>query len=293
MHAGFGLPLPGFVHAESPNYYRFHEDEESEEAFGRRMARSLEETIEAEGPGTIAAFFADPIQGGGGVVPPPRGYFAAVQEVLRRHGILFVADEVTSGFGRTGRMWACETYGLKPDMVTCAKQMSSGYQPISALMVSGPVHAAMVQASDRHGSFGHGYTYGGHPVACAVALETLRIYEERDIVGRAAAIAPAFLRGLAAFEGHALVGDVGGVGLCAGVELVRDKPDRLPFPSSAQVGARVQAACLAEGLIVRAVGDRIAFTPPLIVDCEELAIIQERFGRALDVVWKQLGGTQG
>ena len=293
MHAGFGLPLPGFLHAESPNHYRFHDEGESEEAYGRRIAQSLREVIEAEEPGTIAAFFADPIQGGAGIIPPPPGYFAAVQGVLREHGILFIVDEVTSGFGRTGRMWACETYGLQPDMVTCEKQMSSGYQPISALMISERIHGVMVEASRSHGGFGHGYTYGGHPVACAVALETLRIYAERDIVGHVRAVSPAFLEVLCAFRGHPLVGDVGGVGLAAGVELVRDKRDRLPYPADAEAGRRVQAACMAEGLIVRAVGDSIVFTPPLIVDGELLADIGERFGRALDMAWGELGRFGG
>jgi 4-aminobutyrate--pyruvate transaminase len=288
MHAGFNLPLPGFLHTDNPNYYRFAEAGESEEAFSRRMAGRLEALILAEGPETIAAFFAEPVQGGGGALPPPRGYFEAIQAVLRKYDILFVADEVICGFGRTGNMWGTETYGLAPDMLSCAKQLSAAYQPISALMVGPRVHAAMLEASRKYGLFGHGFTYGGHPVACAVALETLRIYEERDIVGHVREVSPAFLDGLGAFRGHPLVGDVRGVGLIAGVELMADKAARQPFEPAARIGWRVQQACEAEGLIVRAIGDRIAFSPPLIIDEAEIGAICARFGAALDAVWNAL-----
>ncbi len=290
MHQGFGLPLPGFVHADNPNYYRFHEAGESEEAFSARMAANLEALIQQEGPDTIAAFFGEPVQGGGGAITPPRGYWPAIQDVLKRHGILLVADEVICGFGRTGSMWGCETYGIEPDMVSCAKQLSAAYQPISALLVSTGVHEALLEGSRRHGSFGHGYTYGGHPVACAVAIETLKIYEERDIVGHVRDVSPAFLRGLEAFRGHPLVGDVRGVGLIAGVELMADKATRQAFPAAAGVGGRVQAACERHGLIVRAIGDRIAFTPPLILDGAEAAELCTRFGRGLDAAWAEMQG---
>ena len=288
MHQGFGLPLPGFVHTENPNYYRAHHGGESEEAFSDRMAASLEALIQREGPGTIAAFFGEPVQGGGGAITPPRGYWERIQAVLRRHGILFVADEVICGFGRTGAMWGCDTYGLRPDMVSCAKQLSASYQPISALMIGAPVHEALLEGSRRSGTFGHGYTYGGHPVACAVAIETLKIYEERAIVAHVRDVAPAFLDGLAAFRDHPLVGDVRGVGLIAGVELMADRAERTPFPAAAGIGQRVQSACEREGLIVRAIGDRIAFTPPLILDHAEAAELCARFGRGLDAAWAEL-----
>ncbi len=290
MHQGFGLPLPGFVHADNPNYYRFHEAGESEEAFSARMAANLEALIQQEGPETIAAFFGEPVQGGGGAITPPRGYWPAIQAVLKRHGILLVADEVICGFGRTGSMWGCDTYGIEPDMISCAKQLSAAYQPISALLVSSRVHEALLEGSRRHGTFGHGYTYGGHPVACAVAIETLKIYEERDIVGHVRDVAPTFLRGLEAFRGHPLVGDVRGVGLIAGVELMADKAARQPYPAAAGVGGRVQAACERHGLIVRAIGDRIAFTPPLILDHAESQELCARFGRGLDAAWAEMQG---
>ena len=290
MHEGFGLPLPGFVHADNPNYYRFHAEHESEEKFSERMAANLEALIQQEGPDTIAAFFGEPVQGGGGAITPPRGYWERIQAVLRRHDILLVADEVICGFGRTGNMWGCETYGIEPDMISCAKQLSAAYQPISALIINARVHEALLEGSRRHGTFGHGYTYGGHPVACAVAIETLKIYEERDIVGHVRDVAPVFLQRLEAFRDHPLVGDVRGVGLIAGVELVADKAARQPFPAAAGVGLRVQAACERAGLIVRAIGDRIAFTPPLILDDAEAAELCARFGRGLDAAWAELQG---
>ncbi len=290
MYAGFGLPLPGFLHTENPNYYRFHSDGETEEAFSARMAAELEALIQREGPETIAAFFGEPVQGGGGAITPPRGYWAAIQAVLQRHGILFVADEVICGFGRTGHMWGSQTYELQPDMISCAKQLSAAYQPISALMIGAHIHDALLEGSRIHGSFGHGFTYGGHPVACAVAIETLKIYEERDIVAQVQDVAPVFLDGLAAFRDHPLVGDVRGVGLIAGVELMADKASRAPFAATDTVGLRVQTACEQEGLIVRAIGDRIAFTPPLILTAGEAGELCRRFGRGLDAVWAEMQG---
>ncbi len=291
MHAGFGLPLPGFVHTDNPNYYRAHLDGETEEAFSARMAASLEALIEREGAHTIAAFFGEPVQGGGGAITPPRGYWAAIQAVLRRHDILFVADEVICGFGRTGHMWGSQTYDLQPDMISCAKQLSAAYQPISALMIGGRIHEAMLESSRVHGGFGHGYTYGGHPVACAVAIETLKIYQERDMVGHVQDVAPAFLAALGAYRDHPLVGDVRGVGLIAGVELMADRASRTPFPAGERVGLRVQDGCERAGLIVRAIGDRIAFTPPMIITHAEIAELGRRFGQGLDTALAEMRAT--
>jgi 4-aminobutyrate--pyruvate transaminase len=281
MYAGFGLPLPDFLHAANPNYYRFGAAGESEEAYSQRLAAELEELILAEGPDTIAAMFCEPVQGGGGAITPPRGYFQAIQPVLKRYDILLVADEVICGFGRTGEMWGSTTYGMQPDMISCAKALSASYQPISALMISGPIHEALLEGSRRFGSFGHGFTFGGHPVACAVALETLKIYAEIDLVGHVRTVSPTFLSLLDAVRDHPFVGDVRGVGLIAGVELMREKATKRPFEPSVRAGARVEAACLAEGLIVRAIGDRVAFAPPLIISEAELLEMGQRFATAL------------
>ncbi|GGC34681.1 aspartate aminotransferase family protein [Siccirubricoccus deserti] len=289
MHLDFDLPLSDrFLHISNPNYYREHTPGETEDAFSARMAAELEQLIEREGPETIAAFFAEPVQGGGGALTPPRGYFQAIQAVLKKHDILFVADEVICGFGRTGNRWGSETYGIQPDMLSCAKQLTASYQPLSALLISDRIHAALIEGSRKNGRFGHGFTYGGHPVACAVALETLAIYEERDILGHVRAVSPVFLEGLEALREHPLVGDVRGVGLIAGVELMADKAARTPFPVSAKVGQRVQDACIAAGLIIRAIGDRMAFTPPLIITAAEVQEMLLRFRRALDDVWAEV-----
>jgi 4-aminobutyrate--pyruvate transaminase len=282
MQGDFDVPLPMFRHTDNPNYYRFHEEGESEEAFSARMAANLEKLILAEGPETVAAFFAEPVQGGGGAITPPKGYFEAIQPILKKYDILFVADEVICGFGRTGNMWGSETYNLQPDMVACAKALSASYQPISALMISEKIATVLEAQSEKLGAFGHGYTYGGHPVACAVALETLKIYEERDIVGHVRKMSPLMQDGLKALESHPLVGNARGVGLIAGVEIMADKAKRLPFAPDAKAGIVVQDACAKAGLIVRAIGDRIAFTPPLVISEAEIAEMLAKFKAGLD-----------
>ncbi|MFQ3622019.1 MAG: aminotransferase [Acetobacteraceae bacterium] len=283
MHADFDLPYGDrFLHLSNPNWYRFHEEGESEEAFSARLAAELESLIEREGADSIAAFFAEPVQGGGGAITPPARYFELIQPILRRHDILFVVDEVICGFGRTGNMWGCDTYGLEPDILTCAKQLTAAYQPLSATLVSEEIHAALVEGSRKHGTFGHGFTYGGHPVACAVGVETLKLYEERDMLGHVRRVAPVFLAALEAARAHPLVGDVRGVGLICGVEIVADRRTRAPFPPAMKAGLAVQKGCEEEGLIVRAIGDRIAFTPPLILSEEEAREIGARFLGGLD-----------
>lgn len=288
MRAGFDIPLPMFRHTDNPHYYRFHEEGETEEQFSDRMAANLEALILAEGPDTVGAFFGEPVQGGGGAITPPRTYWEKIQKVLKKYDVLFVADEVIAGFGRTGNMWGTETYALQPDMISCAKALSAAYQPISALMISDKVYDAVESLSAANGTFGHGFTYGAHPVACAVALETLKIYEERDIVGQVRKVGPAMLAGLEKFRDHPLVGDVRGVGLFAGVELMKDAKARTPWAPEQKVGTMVQDHALRHGLIVRAIGDRIAFTPPLIITEEQIGEMCKRFGQALDDAKKDL-----
>lgn len=289
MRAGFDIPLPMFRHTDNPHYYRFHEEGESEEQFSDRMAANLEALILAEGPDTVAAFFGEPVQGGGGAITPPRTYWEKIQKVLRKYDVLLIADEVIAGFGRTGNMWGCETYGIQPDMISCAKALSAAYQPISALMISDKVYDAIESLSATNGTFGHGFTYGAHPVACAVALETLKIYEERDIVGQVRKVGPVMQAGLEKFRDHPLVGDVRGVGLFTGVELMKDAKARTPWAPEQKVGTMVMDHALRHGLIVRAIGDRIAFTPPLIITEEQIGEMCKRFKLALDDAKKDLG----
>jgi 4-aminobutyrate--pyruvate transaminase len=292
MLADFDLPLPMMKHTDNPHYYRFQNEGETEEDFATRMAENLEKLILAEGPDTVGAFFGEPVQGGGGAITPPATYWDKMQAVLRKYDILFLADEVICGFGRTGNMWGCQTYGLKPDMLSCAKALSASYQPISALMINEKIYQALVKESEKLGSFAHGFTYGGHPVAAAVALETLKIYEERDLVGHVKQVAPVFLAGLKGLIDHPLVGDVRGVGLIAGVELVADKRTRELFPASMKVGNIVMDKCHERGLIVRAIGDRIAFTPPLIISAAEINEMVRLFRDGLDATLAEIQPSQ-
>jgi 4-aminobutyrate--pyruvate transaminase len=249
---------------------------ESDAAFVDRLAGELEALIEREGAETIAAFFAEPVMGAGGVLVPPEGYFPRMQEICRRHDILTVADEVICGFYRTGERWGSETFHFQPDLLTCAKALSAGFLPISALLVSDEVYQVVADNSAKIGSFGHGYTYSGHPVAAAVALETLAIYEERDIKGRVARLAPIMQAHLQGFAGHPLVGEVRGVGLIGALELVEDKAKRKNFDPSRTIAGLVVGAMQRRGVIGRAMlNDSLAFSPPLIISEGEL---DELFG---------------
>lgn len=281
-HGGFDLPIAGIIRAACPHHYRFGQDGESEEAFATRLAEELDAQIQAEGPDTVAAFFAEPVMGAGGVLTPPATYFEKIQAVLKKHDVLLIADEVICGFGRTGNMWGSETYGMKPDMMTMAKALSSAYMPISALMVSEEIFQDMVKASETYPVFGHGFTYGGHPVACAVALETLNIYEERDMVGHVRNVAPVLQDGLRALLAHPLVGEARGVGLVGALELVANKDTRASFDPALGVGGYVVKRLQAHGVIARAMGDTVAFSPPLIITAAEIEDILARTARALD-----------
>ncbi len=280
-HRNFDLPLPQMRHADCPDFYRYGRPGESEEDFATRMAESLDGQIQREDPETVAAFIAEPVMGAGGVVVPPRTYFDKVQAVLKKHDVLFIADEVICGFGRTGRMFGSETYDLKPDIMVMAKALSSAYLPISATAISEGIYQALVSGSDKIGVFAHGYTYSGHPVPCAVALETLDVMKERDLLGHVGRVAPRLQAGLRRFADHPLVGNVRGVGLLGAVELVKDKATRAPFDPLGTVGGVFQARAQAQGLIVRNLGDTIALCPPLIITEAEIDEVLRRFEKAL------------
>jgi 4-aminobutyrate---pyruvate transaminase len=288
MHADFGLPFPGFVHTEYPHYYRFHHDGETEEQFATRMADALEELILREGPDTCGAFIAEPVMGAGGGLTPPRSYWAKMQAVVHKYDMLFIADEVICGFGRTGNMWGSQTYDLQPDMISCAKALSAGMQPISALLINQRVFEAMLDESRKLGNFAHGFTYAGHPVTTAVAMETLRIYEEMDMLGHVQRVGPYMQQALAQFADHPLVGEVRGVGLLTGIEMVADKATRVLFDPARKVGATVDRHARAHGLITRFIGDRIAFSPPLVITEAEVDEIAARLGQALDDAWAEV-----
>ncbi|HEU0071291.1 MAG TPA: aspartate aminotransferase family protein [Alphaproteobacteria bacterium] len=281
-HRSFDLPREGFLQTDCPHYYRYGLPGESEEQFADRLMANLEAQIVKEGADTVAAFIAEPVQGAGGVIVPPRTYFAKLQALLKKYDILFIADEVITGFGRTGNMFGSTTFELQPDMITLAKALSSGYMPISAVMINEKLYKAFVSESGKIGTFGHGFTYSAHPVPAAVALETLRIYQERDIVSHIRKVGPLLQDGLRKFADHPLVGEVRGIGLVAGVELVADKATKAPFEPYGKAGATLIRHAQAHGLITRALGDTIAFSPPLIIQDGEIAALLERFGKALD-----------
>ncbi|MEM6745059.1 MAG: aspartate aminotransferase family protein [Pseudomonadota bacterium] len=289
MHVDFGLPLPGFLHVSCPHFYRDGRPGESEEAFATRLAEELDALIVAEGPETVAAFFAEPVMGAGGVVVPPAGYFEKIQAVLRKHDVLLVADEVICGFGRTGEMWGSTAFGMEPDVLTCSKALSSGYFPIAAVLVSEEIYAGVADTSARNGGFGHGFTGSGHPVGSAVALETIKIIEERDLVGHVREVGPRLQDGLRRLAGHALVGEARGVGLIGALELVADKETRRPFDPALKAGIMTQDLALEQGLIVRALGDSIAVTPPLVISAEEIDDLLGRLERTLDAAAARLG----
>ncbi len=281
-HRDFDLPIANILHVECPHWYRFGQPGESEEAFASRLAGSLEQRILSEGPDTVAAFIGEPIMGAGGVLIPPATYWEKIQAVLNKYDVMLIADEVICGFGRTGNMWGTTTYRLKPDMITCAKALSAGYLPIAAVMISAEIYAALVRQSEKIGVFGHGFTYSGHPVTSAVALETLKIYEETDLLSHVRKVAPRMQAGLRRFEDHPLVGEVRGIGLIGAIELVADKTTKTPFDPNKGVGLFLAKRAHHHGVIIRALGDNIAFCPPLIIKEDEIDLMFERFGRALD-----------
>jgi len=283
-HADFDLPLPGILHAACPHHYRGAHPGESEADFATRLADDLEAMIQHEGPETVAAFIAEPIMGAGGVIVPPDTYFEKIQAVLARHDVLLIADEVICAFGRLGAWFGSETVGMRPDTISVAKALSSAYVPISAVMIPERMHEAMIEGSRRNGSFGHGTTYSGHPVAAAVALKTIEIYRRDRIIERAAALAPRFQARLHALADHPLVGEARGAGMMGAVELVADKGTKRAFAKEHGVGPRCVAFAIGEGLIVRAVlGDAITLCPPLVITEAELDEMFDRLERALDL----------
>lgn len=281
-HRDFDLPIANILHTECPHYYRFGKPGETEEQFDTRMAESLDALIQREGPDTCAAFIAEPVMGAGGVIVPSKGYYKKIQAVLDKHDMLLIADEVICGFGRTGNMWGSQTLEMKPNIMSMAKALTSAYMPLSAVMVDEKIYQALVRQSEKIGVFGHGYTYSGHPVAAAVAVETLKIYEERNILAHVREVGPRLQAGLRKFAGHPLVGEVRGIGLVAAVELVKDKATKESFDLKAGVGTYLYKRAQAHGLIIRAMGDNIAFTPPLIISAEDIDLILAKFGQALD-----------
>jgi 4-aminobutyrate--pyruvate transaminase len=287
-HRDFGLPLQGFLHADCPHYYRFGLPGETEQDFTERMANDLERLILREGPETIAAFIAEPVMGAGGVILPPAGYFERIQEVLRAYDVLFIADEVITGFGRTGRMFGSETFSLRPDMITVAKALSAGYAPIGAVLVDEAVAMSLVEQSRRHETFGHGFTCSGHPVSAAVALAAIRVYQDDDVVGHVRSVSGHFADRIGELAMHPLVGHGRAAGLVGAIELMADRRQKIPFDPSLKIGARVVERALEHGVILRPLGDVISFCPPLIVDEAQIDELFDGVAAALERVGDEL-----
>jgi 4-aminobutyrate--pyruvate transaminase len=291
-HRSFDLPLDFVRFADCPHHYHAAQQDESEDEFSARLARSLDALIQTEGPDTIAAMIVEPIQGAGGVILPPDGYFAGLEDVLGRYGIPLIDDEVITGFGRTGNWFGCTTFAFQPATMTLAKALSSAYLPISAVLISPEISQLIEEESGRVGTFGHGYTYTGHPVAAAVALKTIEIYQERDIVGHVRNVSPRFLARLAKLRDHPLVGEAAGIGLIGALEIVADKVRKTNFPSARLAGPTICRFIEEEGVIARPMlGDRIALCPPLVISEAEIDEMFDRFerglSRGLEWAWNQ------
>jgi 4-aminobutyrate--pyruvate transaminase len=282
-HANFDLPIARIFHTNCPHYYRYAKDGETEEDFSTRLVAEAEALILSEGPETVAAFFAEPVMGAGGVIVPPKTYFEKLRVMLDTHDILLVADEVICGFGRTGNMFGSETFNVRPDIVTMAKALSSAYLPIAAMTIPPKMFDAIATASHEIGIFGHGNTYAGHPVCAAVASRTIELMEERQILAHVRNVMPLFQRRLKAFSDHPLVGEARGVGLIGAVELVADKATKQSFDAKLKVGPYAAARAQANGLIVRPLGgDVIAICPPLIITEGQINDLFDRLALALD-----------
>ncbi|HEX6141295.1 MAG TPA: aminotransferase class III-fold pyridoxal phosphate-dependent enzyme, partial [Geminicoccaceae bacterium] len=290
-HKAFNLPIREVRHTTCPDLYRGKPEDMSERDYSRQLARELEDLIEREGPETVGAFIAEPVMGTGGVQVPPEGYFEEIQKVLDRHDVLMIADEVICGFGRLGAWFGSDVFGIRPDLMTCAKGLTSAYLPMSACLVSERIWDVIIDHASMMGVFGHGFTYSAHPVAAAAAMANLDIVEREDLVGRAKTVGAKFqARMRNAFSEHPLVGDIRGMGLIMGIELVADKATKTGFELKHKVPARIARACLDEGLILRGLpgGNTMAFSPPLVISEDEVEQIVTRFTRALDKAGKAL-----
>jgi L-2,4-diaminobutyrate transaminase len=292
FHNAFDLPRPPVLHTSCPHHWRNGGPGESERDFSRRMAAELEQLILAEGPETVAAFIGEPVMGTGGIIPPPEGYWEEIQAVLKTYDILLIADEVVTGFGRTGEYFGSHKYGIEPHLITIAKGVSSGYLPLSGVIVGERVWKVLEEGTDQLGAIGHGWTYSAHPVCAAAANANLDIVEREDLTANARETGAYFQRALhEALDDHPMVGEVRGVGLLAAVEFVANKETKTPFDPVLKVGPQVSAAALEEGMIARAMphGDILGFAPPLIVTRKEVDAIVGMTKRAIDRVHKSQG----
>ncbi|WP_340119780.1 aspartate aminotransferase family protein [Pelagibius sp. 7325] len=288
FHKKFDLPLAQVIHTEAPYYYRRKVDAMSEEEFSAHCASELDKLIQAEGPDTIAAFIGEPALGTGGLVPPPKGYWKAIQEVLEKYDILLIADEVVTGFGRLGTMFGSDHYGIRPDIITSAKGLTSAYAPLSASLIGEKVWKVLEQGTDENGAIGHGWTYSAHPIGAAAGIANLKLIDDLGLVGNARATGGYFNTAMRkALGDHPKVGEVRGEGMLCAVELVEDKDARRFFEPAGQHGPKVAAALLKRGVIARAMpqGDILGFAPPLCLSEAEADIVVGAMREAVEEVF--------
>ena len=290
MHELYDLPIDRFLHVSRPLYYRDAKEGQTEQEFSAALAAELDQRIEAEGPETVAAFFAEPVMGAGGLVPTPEGYFEAIQPILKKHDVLLVADEVVTGFGRLGTYWGSDKVGMNPDLMTLAKGLTSGYFPMSACLISDEIWDVFKNAPPEKSYLGHGYTYSAHPIGAAVALANLDVIESENLVNNAGERGAQLHREFhARLDDHPLVGNIRGMGLLAGIELVENKATKEPFPAAEAVGKKLYQKLLGQGLISRSLGDLLVFSPALIAQTSDIEEIAERVENALNELTAEIG----
>lgn len=285
----FGLPLDGFIHLTCPHYWRFGKEGESEEAFTQRLADELEATIKREGADTIAGFFAEPVMGAGGVIPPSKGYFQAIAPILKKYDIPLISDEVICGFGRTGNTWGCQTYGFTPDAIISSKNLTAGLFPMGAVIL-GPELADRVQAAvEKIEEFPHGFTASGHPVGCAIALKAIDVVMNGGLADNVKRLAPRMEAGLRAImERSNNIGELRGIGFMWALEAVKDKATKTPFDGSLSVSERIANTCTDLGLICRPLGQSIVLCPPFILTEEQMDEMFEKLEQALNKVFAEV-----
>lgn len=285
----FGLPgNTEVVFADCPHYWRYAEEGESEAQFTARMARQLEELIEREGAETIACFYAEPVMGAGGVIPPSEGYFQTIQPILKKHNIPLVADEVICGFGRTGKLWGSETYGMEPDIIVASKVMTAGYFPMGAVMINEKIYQGLMSAAESWEEIPHGFTTGGHPVGCAIALEAINTVINKGVFDNVVEVGDYFQEKLKAYAEHKYVGEARGVGLMGAIELVADKSTKQAFPSELAVSEKIAVTALDHGLIVRPIGQAIVLCPPFIISKDQIDELFDKLDTTLESVFDKI-----
>jgi len=280
----FGLPLDGFLHTDCPHYWRFSNEGESELQFSIRLANNLEKLIEKEGSETIAGFFAEPVLGAGGVIPPPKGYFENIQPVLKKYNIPLIADEVICGFGRTGNVWGCQTYNITPDIIISSKCLTAGYYPMAAILINEHIYDQLMEVSGVPEEFPHGFTSGGHPVGCAIAIKALKVILEEGVFENLKTVATTFQSRLQECLDHPNIGEARGVGLMGALELVSNPETKASFPSENPVAEKIAIKALENGLICRPLGQAIVLAPPFIITEAQIHELFDKLQMTVDQV---------